>query len=228
MTVEHKNLTGADLHICKTHASTHAKGATDPIAIDTLDNPTDNTDLNVSTSVHGLCPKLPNDSSKFLNGIGGWGVPGGAPVGASMLWFTETPPTGWVELNGASLSRTTYADLFAVLGTRYGTVDANHFTLPDMRGYFPRGWDHGRGIDPNKATRTDRGDGTVGDAVGTKQAEGVLSHRHTAGNATTFQDEMYGDKGLVGNGKGAATYTGYYGGNETRPININVMFIMKY
>lgn len=242
-TIEHKNLTGTDLHVCKTHASTHAKSATDPLAIDTLDDPTDNTDLNVSTSAHGLCPKLPNDSSKVLNGIGGWTVPGGVPTGAVAMWPTETPPIGWLEMNGASISRTTYSDLFAVIGTRYGTVDASHFNLPDMRGYFPRGWDHGRGVDPDKATRTNRGDGTIGDAIGTKQAEDFKAHTHyLAKNATSSTSSLSSTNYTTKIGDiGWKTYTlcstsseadvgltSSTGGNETRPLNINIMFIIKY
>lgn len=45
--------------------------------LDDMAAPDDNTDLNVSTSAHGLCPKLPNDDTKFLNGLGAWAVPAG-------------------------------------------------------------------------------------------------------------------------------------------------------
>lgn len=54
------------------HKTSHQSGGTDAIKLDDLSAPDDNTDLNVSTSAHGLCPKLPNDASKFLDGSGSY------------------------------------------------------------------------------------------------------------------------------------------------------------
>lgn len=45
--------------------------------LDDLASPDDNTDLNVSTSAHGLTPKLPNDATKYLDGSGAYSVPAG-------------------------------------------------------------------------------------------------------------------------------------------------------
>jgi len=59
------------------HHTTHEAGGADAIKLDDLESPDDNTDLNVSTSKHGLCPKAPNDTTKFLRGDGAWGVPAG-------------------------------------------------------------------------------------------------------------------------------------------------------
>ena len=48
--------------------------------------------------------------------------------------------TGWLICQGQSELRAgTYAALFAAIGTQFGSVDGTHFTLPDMRNYFPRG-----------------------------------------------------------------------------------------
>jgi len=228
MTVEHSDLTGSDLHVNKLHAATHKSGATDPIPLDSLGLPSDNVVLDTSINAHGLMPKLPNNSSEYFNGVGGWTIPGGLPSGAMCMWMTESPPTGWLECAGQSILRSAYPTLFAVIGTRYGVVDSAHFTLPDMRGYFPRGWDHSRGIDPDKATRTDRGDGTTGDAIGTKEAEGFKSHTHPI--ITHSVETGPSDVNAVTYGctpvEGAAV-TSSTGGNETRPININIMFIIK-
>jgi hypothetical protein len=58
-----------------------------------------------------------------------------APVGSIVMWPLETPPQGWMECNGAFVSRFTYADLFDTIGTRYGIGDGSTtFKLPDMRG----------------------------------------------------------------------------------------------
>jgi hypothetical protein len=59
------------------HATSHKSGQSDAIKLDELAAPTDVTTLDVSISAHGLTPKLPNDSSKYLNGIGAYTVPAG-------------------------------------------------------------------------------------------------------------------------------------------------------
>lgn len=75
-----------------------------------------------------------------------------APPGAVVHFARSTAPTGWLKANGAAVSRTAYADLFAAIGTTYGAGDGfNTFNLPDLRGEFVRGWDDGRGIDTGRA-----------------------------------------------------------------------------
>jgi hypothetical protein len=57
------------------------------------------------------------------------------PVGSIVMWPMEIPPQGWMACNGDTVSRSTFADLFNTIGTKYGTGDGSTtFTLPDMRG----------------------------------------------------------------------------------------------
>lgn len=101
------------------------------------------------------------------------------PTGAVFSFPVDTPPTGYLICDGRPISRTTYADLFALIGTSYGPGDGSTtFNLPDYRGKFLRGVNNGSGNDPNAGSRTDRGDGTIGDAVGTQQSDAMLNHRH--------------------------------------------------
>jgi microcystin-dependent protein len=62
------------------------------------------------------------------------------PVGAVIQFTGTAAPTAWLLCDGASYLRTTYADLFAVIGTAYGSVDGTHFNVPDMRGRMPVGY----------------------------------------------------------------------------------------
>ena len=63
-----------------------------------------------------------------------------APTGFIGLWGDDTVPSGWLLCNGAAVSRTTYAGLFAKIGTRYGAGDGSStFNLPDMRDRYPIG-----------------------------------------------------------------------------------------
>lgn len=79
--------------------------------------------------------------------------------GAVMYFARTTAPDGWLKANGAAVSRTAYAALFAAIGTTYGTGDGRTtFNLPDLRGEFVRGWDDGRGIDRGRAFGSAQGD----------------------------------------------------------------------
>lgn len=101
----------------------------------------------------------------------------------------------------------------------------DEYLIPDSRGYFPRYWDHGAGVDPDAAGRDDRGDGTTGDNVGTKQADEFKSHLHSQSGTSSTQHTNAA--GTASPNAGAAN-TGSTGGNETRGINIYEMPIIKY
>ena len=164
-------------------------------------------------------------------------------AGSEMTWATATVPTGWLEENGAAISRSTYSALFAVLGTTFGVGDGSStFNLPDARGEFIRGWAHGSANDPDRAARTNRGDGTTGDVVGSKQADQMQGHKHAGrynygsslGNSYNTSPSTTGGSGgtdahsnvllPVTDGTNGTPRTGL----ESRPRNINKMIIIKY
>ena len=159
------------------------------------------------------------------------------PSGSIVMFAGENVPAGWLECNGAgAIPAATYPNLATALvsvenAANYiygGTVAGGTFTLPDLRGQFVRGWNHGAGIDPDAATRTNRGDGVTGDHVGTKQVDGFKSHVHSGQVVSTSTNA-----GTTGSGgsnlyvTGQSANTGATGGNETRPINVYMMFIIK-
>ena len=147
------------------------------------------------------------------------------PVGTAIMWPTGTPPDGYLECDGSAISRTTYSNLFTVISDDYGNGDGSTtFNLPDTRGKFTRGWANSSTNDPDRASRTNRGDSTTGDHVGTNQSHEMTSHTHTA-NATIVAGA---GPGASSPGSSGTITSGYYGGNETRPININVMICIKY
>lgn len=74
-----------------------------------------------------------------------------APAGLVATFARNTAPSGWLKANGAAISRTAYADLFAAIGTTFGAGDGvNTFNVPDLRGEFIRCWDDGRGVDASR------------------------------------------------------------------------------
>jgi microcystin-dependent protein len=63
-------------------------------------------------------------------------------VGQIKPWTKSTAPTGYLLCNGAAVSRTTYADLFAVISTTYGSGDGSAtFNVPQLQGKLPQGYD---------------------------------------------------------------------------------------
>lgn len=152
------------------------------------------------------------------------------PVGATLEWLTNTPPPKWLILNGDAVSRTTYSDLFALWGTQFGAGDGSTtFNLLDARGYFFRGLDNGAGVDPNAGARTDRGDGTTGDNVGTKQEDEFASHTHIRYGSLNDTSPGAGGSETIQNSNLSGshnTLTSPTGGDETRPKNIAVNFIV--
>jgi microcystin-dependent protein len=74
-------------------------------------------------------------------------------VGTMMAWPTATVPTGWLECYGQEISTTTYAALYAVIGTLYNTGgESGTFRLPDMRGRVIAGEDDMGGTSANRLT----------------------------------------------------------------------------
>lgn len=68
------------------------------------------------------------------------------PVGTVIPFAGSTVPAGWLDCNGASLLRSVYYALYAVIGTTYGAVDGTHFNLPDSRGRTIIGVGTGSGL----------------------------------------------------------------------------------
>lgn len=57
------------------------------------------------------------------------------PIGEIKIWSTSTAPTGFLLCDGTAVSRTTYADLFGVIGTTYGVGDnSTTFNVPNLKG----------------------------------------------------------------------------------------------
>ena len=63
-------------------------------------------------------------------------------VGAIKPWTKATAPAGYILCNGAAVSRSTYAELFAVVSTTYGSGDGSTtFNVPQLQGKMPQGYD---------------------------------------------------------------------------------------
>lgn len=95
-----------------------------------------------------------------------WYVDSAVPPGMVSAFGGQAPPTGWLKANGAAISRTTYANLFASIGTTHGAGDGSTtFNLPDLRGEHIRAFDDGRGVDGGRL-------------IGSFQGSQNLTHNH--------------------------------------------------
>jgi len=150
------------------------------------------------------------------------------PAGIVLAVAATGAPTGdFLECDGSAVSRTTYADLYTATGDRYGNGDGSTtFNLPDYRGQFLRGFDDGAGIDPDAASRTDSGDGTTGDNIGTQQADAFDSHTHGVAGGS-FNAASGSGQRVPGN-HASTQLSAAVGGNETRPVNIAVAYYITF
>ena len=138
------------------------------------------------------------------------------PVGAIFWFAASTAPTGFLKANGAAISRTTYAALFAAIGTTFGAGDGTTtFALPDLRGEFIRGLDDGRGVDSGRA-------------FGSAQADELRSHTHTMYPTAAIASRSEGGNGSSIFSNPYTGTTGATGGAETRPRNIALLACIKY
>lgn len=168
--------------------------------------------LSAGQIVAGALVVIRYDGTQFQLEISA-ATPVGLSVGTVMGWPMTTVPGGWLECDGSAVSRSTYAALFAALSTSYGIGDGSTtFNLPNYKDYFLRGFD-ASGTDA--ASRTDRGDGTTGANVGTKQAGGVESHTHIATSTSVVTDSGH-THNLPGN-------SGAGGAATLNAVNINAL-----
>ena len=142
-------------------------------------------------------------------------------------------PAGWLKANGAEVSRTTYAPLFAAIGTRYGAGNGTStFNLPDLRGEFVRGWDDSRGVDAGRALGSSQR-GTIAmprDDTGVDNIFAFGSHVNLHGDTINIAD--YGLDGnsafyMISNRNSAATSSINAAGIVTRPRNVALLAIIK-
>jgi len=143
------------------------------------------------------------------------------PPGTVIMLAATNIPTGYrlLKCNGATISRTAYADLFSVIGTTFGVGDGvNTFRLPDLRGEFLRGWDDGRGVD-------------AGRVFGSWQTDEFRSHDHdiinTGREGYTRGHLFYGDRGVDYINQ-PDNVTQKAGGVETRPRNYALLACIRY
>ncbi len=183
------------------------------------------TDLPVSTNVVTTDTTQNISGNKTFTGIT-FGV---VPTGTVLPYIVSisTMPAGFLYCNGQVVSRSTYATLFALIGTAFGSGNGSTtFNLPDMRGMFLRGVDDGRGYD-SEANRV----------IGSTETDTLQGHKHSVQAQVVSVSNVYlpftptacplgdGNTGVpISDGMNGTPRTS----KETRPQNIAIAYIIKY
>ena len=213
----------------------------------------------VSSNITFTLPSADGSNGSFLqtNGSGtlSFATVQGVPSGAVFCLAVASVPADYLECNGQSVSRTTFAALFAVIGTAYGSASGSTFNVPDLRGEFIRGFDNGRGVDSGRSVATSQSDLTEShnhSASGSSTSTGAHNHPFLASNRAGDEDSWTGSgsesKAFVGDQDGArftvnadagkifdnsnhnhsiTVSVASTGGSETRPRNIAMMYVIK-
>ena len=181
------------------------------------------------------------------NGALSFQIVNGVPTGAIFCVGVNTVPTGYVKCNGASYSTSgTYAGLFAVIGYTYGGSGSS-FNVPDLRGEFVRGWndnasvDSGRNIGSNQGAQNQSHDHNADPSATSNVTD--PGHRHPSrgyGNDDDGGNQFTGsgnndvrNNAIEDANTGISVATNVSididndGGNEARPRNVAMMYIIK-
>ncbi len=181
----------------------------------------------------------------------------GNPVGTVIAFagLLANIPQGYLLCEGQLLNKADYPELSSVLGNAWGG-NVTQFNLPDMRGLFLRGVSSASARDDDRATRIAiASGGNTGNNVGTLQNDETRTHNHSGSGSTStngnhshnYTTAQSWDRKSSGTGNGIAEYAGTYstgaagdhshsfsfttnatGGNETRPENVAVYYIIKF
>lgn len=195
-----------------------------------------NTPILVGTGGTGLTSSGPVGNFLMSTGTTWESKDVGIPIvsGAVMAYYRTTAPTGWLECNGAAVSRVTYNDLWAAMGNPNTGDLITTFKLPDLRGEFIRGWDHARGLDVGRPL----GSWQDHDWKGFYQTDtGMAAYGGANGQIGKYAHQfIYMGKSIteyIGN-----LFTGYWAapaaaigtkwdGSEVRPRNVALMYCIK-
>ena len=165
------------------------------------------------------------------------------PPGTVQAFAGANTPAGWLLCDGSAVSSAQYPRLYSAISTNWGAgfpASTNNFNLPDLRGLFLRGVNGTRTnftqtgtnfVDSDSLLRISGiAGGNTGNNVGSLQLDELKSHTHNipsewsgfaAGGALAeMQREDIANPGSLN--------VGNAGGNETRPKNAYVNYIIKY
>lgn len=179
-----------------------------------------------------------------LNLVAGGTLYADNPIGSIIPYGGATAPNGWLICQGQAISRTTYTELFAIIGTTFGSGNGSTtFNIPDLRNKAAMGAGTTGSLGasqlaqlPNITGQINNKSGTfgvMGFSSGTGSFTGALKGSEAKGAVYTGQQNTSACKvvSLDASNSGASTDINgnnvYVNNGETRPANIRLNFIIK-
>ena len=107
----------------------------------------------------------------------------GIPTATIVPWSSASVPSGFLECNGQAVSQSTYADLFAIIGTTYGDPGGGNFNVPDLQDNVAVGKSPGKALASTGGANTVSSSGNVGGSTAnaTLSTSQLASHSHPGG-----------------------------------------------
>jgi len=171
----------------------------------------------------------------------------GIPTATIVPWSDSSVPSGFLECNGAAVSRSTYSALFAIIGTTYGAGDgATTFNVPDLQDNVPIGKSGTKALASTGGANTVTSTGNIGGSTAnaTLTTAQLASHSHPGGrgsggrhqNAPAPGPSFYQPGGGPGNTGNQGSGTGHshnmsatFSGDATSVVQpyLAVIYIIK-
>ena len=156
-------------------------------------------------------------------------------IGSVAAFAMEMPPEGWLVCDGQAVSREQYARLFQKIGITFGKGNGHStFNIPDLKGYFVRGWDTKGTQDPNRLFGSTQDDQMQSHRHNGKENIDVLckgSNRSIAlkGRRTLSNPTLHLENLVLSNPTDSNSGAGKpRHGNETIPKNVALLYCIKY
>lgn len=143
----------------------------------------------------------------------------GVNTGLIVPWSDASIPSGFLECDGSAVSRTTYANLFAVIGTTHGSGDGSTtFNIPNLSGRCCQNESPGKALASQGGANTVAVTGNIGGAAGdtTISTPTMASHSHPSRQAGT--QAPAGGGGPVSNAPRIASGNTGGGGAHGHPV----------
>jgi len=111
----------------------------------------------------------------------------GIPTATIVPWSDSSIPSGFLECNGQAVSQSTYADLYAIIGTTYGDPGGGNFNVPDLQDNVPVGKSNNKALASTGGANTVASTGNVGGSTAnaTLSTAQLASHSHPGGGGNT-------------------------------------------
>ena len=165
----------------------------------------------------------------------------GIPTATIVPWSSASVPSGFLECDGSAVSRTTYATLFGIVGTTYGSGDGSTtFNVPDLADNVPVGKSPGKALASTGGANTVAATGNVGGSTAnaTLSTAQLASHSHSGGmNNTPVNGGIHSgvganpaNTGNAGSGTGHAhNMSANFSGDSTSVLQpyLTVIYIIK-